>query len=150
MRLFEFIIQEAFYLDGDYGTWIDTKTNEIIDVESHIDYLTLRYENRETEFGAPYIVNGDEVEEYPEEHYDKLYQRAFKEGLVRTVHDPYGTINISGTAKALKKAWKFIRSRAISEETVYVSIVKGLNKHKDYDFELPEDKRKLIKLMNSL
>lgn len=148
MRLLEFekILETSFNID-DYGTWIDIKTNKIIPVESHIDYLTLRYENRKTEFGFPY---GDGDDEYPEEQYDKLYQRAYKDGLVRTVHEPYGSINISGKAKALKKAWKLIRPTAIHQETVYVSIIKGLDKYDDFTFAMPRDRAKLIKLMNEL
>lgn len=149
MRLLEFEkILETSYLDaGDYGTWIDTKTNKIITVESHIDYLTLRYENRKTEFGFPY---GDGIDEYPEEHYDELYQRAYEDGLVRTTHEPYGSINISGTVKALKKAWKLIRETAITQDVVYVSIVKDIDTFDDYTFNIPKDRAKLIKLMNSL
>ena len=90
MKLFEFekILETSYFNTDNYGTWIDTKTDEIIPIGTgdysdhsdhtldHIDYLAHLYKKDISTTAS-----------------DALYYKEFKDGLVRVAHDSR-TLNI--------------------------------------------------------
>ena len=143
----EYILLEGRVNWNEYGSWINSKTREVLDVENE------QHENDMDEYikkNHPKIFKKSKTGygEY-DKKYDLANEWALDNGWVRLIHKDYeDSMNIQGSIKNIKKIWRMIAKNAM-KLMLYIDL-DGKSQpfdHDTFNMALPKERNKWLKHM---
>ena len=147
----EYILLEGRVNWNEYGSWINSKTREVLEVELE------QHENDMAEYikkNHPKVIKWLPKAFVPTAlSYGKhflAYEWALDNGWVRLIHKDYeDSMNIQGSIKNIKKIWRMIAKNAMKTHTLYIDLDgKSQPFETDYfNMTLPKERNKWLKHM---
>ncbi len=142
----EYILLEGRVNWNEYGSWINSKTREVLEVELE------QHENDMAEYikkNHPEVIKwiGRSALSYGK--HSLAYEWALDNGWVRLIHKDYeDSMNIQGSIKNIKKIWRMIAKNAM-KLTLYIDL-DGKSQpfaSDSFNMTLPKERNKWLKHM---
>ena len=148
----EYILLEDRVNWNEYGSWINSKTREVLEVEK-MEYHELdmrKYIIKNHPKVIKWLNNDEKLNVV--QLYDKKYKYAnewaLANGWVRLVHDTGIDLSLQGSIKNIKKIWRMIAKNAM-DLVLYVDL-RGKGQPfegGDFDMTNPKQRNKWLKHM---
>ena len=117
----EYILLEGRVNWNEYGSWINSKTREVLEVELE------QHDNDMAEYikkNHPEVIKKSFFSHRIKYGKHSLaYEWALDNGWVRLIHKDYeDSMNIQGSIKNIKKIWRMIAKNAMKTHTLYIDL----------------------------